>query len=81
MLQVLIPFTGHGYNMPNPGTLIDPPDAVAAHLVEIGVAAYYETKVDSLPKEIKKKKPSASLRPARVARKKTPKRSKKSAKK
>jgi len=41
--------------MPNVGELIDPPEAVRLHLIDIGVADEYETKVIPAPKEIKKK--------------------------
>lgn len=82
MLKVTKPFCGHGFNMPAPGTLIEPEPAIADHLVKIGVAEVYETKVDPVPAEIKKKpKPSASSRQARAPRKRTRKNSKKSAKK
>ena len=81
MLIVKIPFCGHGYNMPNLGELIDPPEPVRAHLIAIGVAEVYEIKIVPPPREIKKKrkpvKRSALPRAGRVSRKKTARRSKK----
>ena len=41
MLRVVKPFCGQGYNMPAPGTLIDPPEDVAAYLLGIGVVEQY----------------------------------------
>lgn len=79
MLIVKAPFVGFGYNMPNPGELIDPDPKVAEHLVSIGVAEQYETKVMPPPVEVKKNEPSESSRPARAAPKKTRKSSRKSA--
>jgi hypothetical protein len=82
MLKVTKPFCGQGYNMPAPGTLITPPDDVAAYLVSIGVAERYETKIVEPPQEIKKKpKPSASSQAAPAPRKRTRRKSKKSVKK
>ena len=81
MIKVKIPFVGNGYNMPDTGTLIDPPEDVARYLVSIGVAEPYETKIEQAPKEVKKVKRLASSRPAQAPRKRTRKVSKKSAKK
>ena len=67
LVIVTTPFVGHGYNMPAPGTLLDPPDDLAHHLIEINVARVYETKVTALPDEIKKKQVrSVSSRPVRA---------------
>lgn len=79
LLIVKTPFVGHGFNMPAPGTRIEVPDDLARHLMSIGVADRYETKIDPVPPVIKKKEPSESSRPAPAPRKKTRKRSKKSA--
>ena len=84
MLIVLQTFVNESYNMPSVGALIDPPEPVRSHLISIGVAAEYETKVDPLPEVMKKKQPvksSASSRPVRQQRNPTRKSSKKSAKK
>jgi hypothetical protein len=81
MLKVKIPFVGNGYNMPDAGALIDPPEDVAEYLVEIGVAEPYETKVQPLPENIKKNEPSALSRPGRARPKRTRKNSKRPAKK
>ena len=81
--KVTTPFQGYGYNWPNEGALITPSEETAAVLVEMGVAEPYETRMMHPPKEVKKrsKKESASAPVARVSRKKTAKRSKKTAKK
>jgi hypothetical protein len=71
MLIVTANFVGHGYNMLDIGTRINPPPELAAHLVAIGVAAEYEAKVDPLPQEVKKNEPSVSLPAAQVVRKRT----------
>ena len=81
MLKVLIPFVGHGYSMPDSGTIINPPEDVAKHLVSIGVAEPYENKVDLIPKEVKKGERLESSRPAQAPRKRTRRVSKKSVKK
>ena len=78
MLIVKIPFVGHGYNMPAPRSLIDPPEPLRSHLLSIGVCERYETKVDPVP-EVKKNEPSESLPADPVATKPTRRRSRKSA--
>jgi len=79
LIIVTTPFVGHGYNMPAPGTLLDPPDDLAHHLIEINVARVYETKVTALPDEIKKKQVrSVSSRPVRAPTTRTRKSSRKS---
>ena len=83
MLKVKKPFTGRGYNWPNVGDFIDPAEPTRSHLIEINVAEPYENKVMPAPPENKKakKKPkqSRSAPVARASRKKTAKRSKKTA--
>ena len=82
MLKVLKPFVGFGYNMPAPGTLIDPPEPQRSEILGMGLADAYETKIMPVPDEVKKKPtPSASSRPAQAPRRKTRKKSKRSAKK
>ena len=81
MLKVLIPFVGHGYSMPDSGTIINPPEDVAKHLVSIGVAEPYETKVQPVPEETKKEERLESSRLAQARTPKTRRVSKKSAKK
>ena len=44
-LIVTVPFVGHGFNMPAPGTLIDPSPDIAEILIGLGVAHEYKTKV------------------------------------
>ena len=51
MLKITIPFYGHGYNMPNVGELIDPPEPIRAALLDMGVVEVYETKVVSVPEQ------------------------------
>ena len=81
MLKVTKSFFGHGYDSPVIGTLIDPPEPSRAYLVSIGVAEVYEAKIVKPAKEVKKrgKKSSASQQAAPRLRKKTAKRSKKTA--
>lgn len=81
VLIVKRPFVGHGFNMPAPGSLIDPPAEVAEHLIGIDVAERYETKIQEVPAEVKKAERLASSRPAQAPRKRTRKNSKRSAKK
>ena len=57
MIVVTTPFVGLGYNMPAPGTLLDVSEDKARQLLGMGVASRYETKVDPLPAEVKKKEP------------------------
>ena len=72
-------FVGHGYNMPAPGTLIDPSPDIAEILIGLGVAHEYKTKVIQPPDEIKKKQTlSVSSRPGRAPTTRTRKSSKKS---
>jgi len=55
MLIVTTPFSGHGYDMPRAGTLIDPAEPYRSALLAAGCVAEYECKVQPLPAEIKKK--------------------------
>jgi len=90
-LKVVTPFVGHGYNMPDAGSLISAEDPLADHLIDIGVCVPFEAekavekpvvKVEKpVAKEPVEKKSSASLPAAPVLPKKTAKRSKKTAKK
>jgi len=57
MLIVTQPFCGHGYDMPRPGTLIDPPAEVVRKLLDAGCVAEFEVKVLPVPPEVKKKRP------------------------
>ena len=78
-LIVTVPFVGHGFNMPAPGTLIDPSPDIAEILIGLGVAHEYKTKVLEPPGELKKKRqPSASSRRVRAPTSRTRKSSKKS---
>ena len=78
-LIVTSPFVGHGYNMPAPGTLIDPSPEVAEILIGLGVAHEYKTKVLEPPNELKKKQTlSVSSRLGRAQTTRTRKNSKKS---
>jgi len=81
MLRVTRPFCGHGYNMPAPGTLIDPPKDVAAYLCSIDVAEPYETKIQALPEEVKKGGALGSSHPALARPKRMRKNSRRSARK
>ena len=74
------PFLAFG-KAPQPGEIVELTPEQAEALKEADCIAEYETKVMAKPENKAKKKPSASSRPARVARKKTAKRSKKSQKK
>ena len=67
--------------MPNPGEIIDPPAQVRAHLIEIGVAEVYEAKIVRPPPEVKKReKKQLGFAPvAPASKRKTSKRSKKTA--
>ena len=78
--QVTQPFLAFG-KAPEPGDVIELTEEQAALLAGNDCVTPYETKVVPPPENKTKKKPSASSRPARVARKKTAKRSKKSVKK
>ena len=59
MLIVTRQFVGHGYNMLPVGTLLDPQPETTRALLQLGVVARYECKVDPLPAEVKKKEPTA----------------------
>jgi len=78
-LTVRQPFIGHGFDYPQPGTLIEVADPLGRHLCDIGVCVPYETKIDEPPVAVKKKEPSASLPADPAPAKKTRKRSKRSA--
>ena len=77
---VKTPFVGYGFNMPNPGELLNVPDDLAHTLLGMDVVSRYETKVDPLP-EVKKNEPSGSSQAAPAPRKRTRRSSKKSVKK
>lgn len=67
MLRVTRPFVGYGYNMPAPGTLIDPPEPQRTEILALRVAVEYEAKIQPTPQEIKKKPaPLESSHPALV---------------
>lgn len=53
MLIVLSRFTGYGYDMPRPGTFIDPPEPARSELIAAGIAAEFEMKVTAEP-DVKK---------------------------
>ena len=55
MLIVTSRFAGHGYDMPAPGTLIDPPPDVCRDLLAAGCVAEWEVKVLPIPQFTKKK--------------------------
>lgn len=79
-LLVKVPFVGHGFNMPAPGTLIDVSEELAGHLLGLDVVDRYEMKIDTPPAEVKKKpEPSESSQADPAPRKRTRRRSKKSA--
>ena len=56
MLIVTQKFVGHGYNMPRPGSLIDPPPDACKALLAAGCVAEWEVKVMPLPEVTKKKR-------------------------
>ena len=60
MLVVVKPWVGLGFNMPAPGTLIDPSEPVRSQLLGMGVCQRYETAIDPLPDNIEKKKDNRS---------------------
>ena len=78
--QVTQPFIAFGMTA-EPHQVVELTEEQAALLAGNDCITPYETKVIPPPENKIKKKPSASSRPARVARKKTAKRSKKSVKK
>ena len=80
--RVTQPFLAFG-KAPEAGEVVELTEEQAALLANNDCITPYETKVQPLPDNKAKKKPtpSASVRPARVSKKKTAKRSKKSAKK
>jgi len=80
MVVIKTPFVGYGLNMPAPGELYDLPEDTARELLGIGVVTRYETKVDPLPDNIKKKERRSVLsRPGRAQLGRTRKSSLKSA--
>jgi hypothetical protein len=79
IVSVAVPFCGHGFNMPAPGTLLDVHDDLANHLVSIGVCSRYETKVVALPEVKKTVEPLASVPAVPAPPAPTRKRSRKSA--
>lgn len=78
-VQVIKPFVGHGFNMPEPGAVLDVSEDVAEALVGVGVAQRYETKIMPLPDVKKKAKLSESSPAGRAPKRKTRKLLKKSA--
>ena len=74
------PFIAFGKTC-EPGDIVELTEAQAFALQGNDCIAEYETKVMPAPENKAKKKPSGSSRPARVARKKTVKRSRKPVKK
>ena len=68
MLVVVKSFVGLGYNMPAPGTWIDPAEPVRSQLLGMGVAQEYGMKVDPVPPETKKKRLSGLSHLARPLR-------------
>jgi hypothetical protein len=60
IVVVRAPFVGFGYNMPAAGTLIEVHDDIARQMLNQGMVARYETKVEPVP-EIKKNELSELL--------------------
>ena len=60
MLQVVRQFVGYGFNMPQVGSLIDPPIDIGRQLIAEGLAVVYEDKIMPLPEKLEKKKRSQS---------------------
>ena len=71
------PFIAFGKTA-EPGDIVELTEEQAQVLTDMDSVATYETKVMPPPENKAKKKPSVSSRPARVAHKKTAKRSRKS---
>ena len=78
--RVTQPFIAFGMTV-DPGAVVELTEEQATALMDMDSVTPYETKVQPLPENKTKKKPSGSSRPARRVRKKTRRSSKPSAKK